>query len=249
MSSSTNACPECGAAIATEDINIAQGVGLCRGCGKLSQLADIAQAIAPQQPSDAGPPPSGCKIVDRGGGTEIVVTASMRSVPGAAFTLVFATFWNGIVSVFLTLLIAGLWANLIGPVPSWMPAPNSNGKPMGLGECLFLALFLTPFVLVGTGMLLAAAVFIAGSVVVTIRGDAGTASVGVGPLRWRRKFDAASVKRVVVGSAGWSQNNQPQKAVCIETRDKTVKIGSQLSEQRRAWLAAVLQQLLVFKGK
>jgi len=249
------ACP-CGQDIPIADINVAEGVALCRGCGKLSRLTDLATPVeeaAAIQAASAEPPP-GCRIEDHG--TEVTLVASARSLASAGGLLFFALFWNGIVSVFVVVVAASLWANLIGPIPAWFPAPSnsgasggsgggSNGAIMPLGMALFMCLFLTPFVLIGTFVALTALVSLFGKVEVRLRGPDGVVFTGIGPIGWRKRFDAAKVKAVKFVESSTETNGKRQKLIAIEGEVKTVKLGSLLSDQRRVWLGGALKAVLV----
>lgn len=247
------ACP-CGQDIPVADINVAEGVALCRGCGKLSRLMDLATPLEETAAIEAAnaPPPKGCRIDDFGG--QVVLVASARSLTTAGPLLFFAAFWNSIVSVFVLIAIAGLWTNFVGPIPSWFPAPaanngsggsnNSIGSGMPLGMTLFLCVFLIPFVAIGLGVLGAALVAMAGRVEVRLRGPDGAVFTGIGPIGWRRRFDAASVKAVKFVESSVETNGKRQKLIGIETEHKTVKFGSVLTDQRRAWLAGALKTVL-----
>lgn len=247
------ACP-CGQDIPIADINVAEGVALCRGCGKLSRLMDLATPLEDAAAIEAAnaPPPKGCRIDDFGG--QVVLVASARSLTTAGPLLFFAAFWNSIVSVFVLIAIAGLWTSFIGPIPSWFPAPaansgsggsnNSIGSGMPLGMTLFLCIFLIPFVAIGLGVLCAALVSLLGRVEVRLRGPDGVVFTGIGPIGWRRRFDAASVKAVKFVESSVETNGKRQKLIGIETEQKTVKFGSVLTDQRRAWLAGALKTVL-----
>lgn len=242
-------CPACRAPVPIEDVNLKEGVALCRACGKVSRLIDVAAAEEEGTGHAAAETPRGCQLVGRG--SEMEVRASTRSVGGAVFTAVFALFWNGIVSVFVLVAIGGLYTHLIGPLPSWFPAPpisQGNGpsktaSQMDLGEVLFLCVFLIPFVLIGMGMVCAFAVCMWGSVRVRIAGESGAVRVGVGPLWWTRRFDATKVRRVAMGRTTWTQNKETKPLIVIEA-DREVRFGSMLTSERRNWMLAVLRDLL-----
>ncbi|HWE94019.1 MAG TPA: hypothetical protein VG269_08660 [Tepidisphaeraceae bacterium] len=249
----TNTCPVCGQPIAANDINVQQGVGLCRSCGNLSPLNEIVNQQA-VDPKALAKPPAGCSYEERLGGG-LVVRASARSVGGALGTLAVCIFWNGITSVFLVFLIGGLYTHFIGPVPKWFPAPSSNSKPGSmnygdpLGTWLFLGLFLTPFVLIGLGMFLAFLMCVFGRVEVRVTETVGRVRTGFGPLNWTRRFNASTVKRVIAGRTTYSQNGQTKPLIRIEAGDRTVKFGSTLPDERRDWMCGVLYVLLVTKNK
>lgn len=250
-------CP-CGATIPIEDINVPEGVALCRSCGKLSRLADLAgvekaprdkgskkdqaeerKALALAQ----GDPPSGCTIRDYG--DRVTLRASARSLAGAAGLLFFTLFWNGIVSVFVAVAVSGLWANLIGKPPHWFPAPNMNGGPMSLGMTIFLCIFLLPFLLIGSVMAACTLVTIAGKVEVRLRGPDGVVFTGVGPFGWKRRFNADSVEAILLTDADIEENGKKKRAIAIETNKKTLKFASLLPDRRRLWLGGVLKTMLL----
>ncbi|MBX3405929.1 MAG: hypothetical protein KF869_04105 [Phycisphaeraceae bacterium] len=250
------ACP-CGQDIPIADINVAEGVALCRGCGKLSRLMDLATPLEEAAAIEAAnaEPPKGCRIDDFGG--QVVLVASARSLTTAGPLLFFAAFWISIVSVFVLIAIAGLWTNFVGPIPTWFPSPfasggsggtSSAGQGMPLSMTLFLCVFLIPFVAVGMGVLGAALVAMAGRVEVRLRGPDGAVFTGIGPIGWRRRFDAASVKAVKFVESSVETNGKRQKLIGIETEHKTVKFGSVLTDQRRAWLGGALKTVLMPRG-
>ncbi|MBX3402104.1 MAG: hypothetical protein KF699_01700 [Phycisphaeraceae bacterium] len=251
------ACP-CGQDIPIADINVAEGVALCRGCGKLSRLMDLATPLEEAAAIEAAnaEPPKGCRIDDLGG--QVVLVASARSLTTAGPLLFFAAFWISIVSVFVLIAIAGLWTNFVGPIPSWFPAPaanngsggsnNSIGSGMPLGMTLFLCVFLIPFVTIGLGVLCAALVALLGRVEVRLRGPDGAVFTGIGPIGWRRRFDASRVKAVKFAESSVETNGKRQKLIAIEGEEKTVKFGSVLTDQRRVWLAGALKTVLMPRG-
>jgi hypothetical protein len=245
-------CPSCNSTIPNADINIAEGVALCRTCDKLWKLRDLA-ADPEEGAADAAasaPPPSGCSIQDLG--SETVISASCRGGTGCFFAF-FATFWNSITWIFVTIAAGGLYTNLIGPLPSWYPMSNSTVKSgststtvaaMPLNMAIFLALFITPFVLIGIGTAAAAVLGLFGRVQITLRGQDATVFTGVGPIGWTRRFNADTVRDVRIKESGSSTNNKPNKHIVIDA-DKTVKVGVLLSDARLRWLAGVLRRVLL----
>jgi hypothetical protein len=242
---SLNPCPACNAEIPLADINIPEGVGLCRACGKLSRLADIADASdSADLASQPGPPPAGCRIDDDGAG--ITVRASCRSLSGAAGALFICLFWNGIVSIFVLLAFAGLYTNLVGPLPHWFPAPGNGKHNSGipLGMCIFLCIFLIPFVTIGLVIFAGLLTCIAGETRVIISGATAAARTGIGPFGWTKRFDATAVKRISICQTTWKQNDQSRPLIHIEA-DRPIKFGSALTEERRNWMIAALRTLLI----
>ena len=253
-----NACPACGRPIAAEDINIKEGVGLCRACGTLSRLSEIAdQPLA--DATSLAKPPKGCWYEQQMGGGGAVY-ASLRSPGTAIGTLAVCLFWNGIVSVFVLVALSGLYTHFFGRLPPWFPAPGAggsksssgggnSGSEMSLGMTLFLCLFLTPFVIIGIGMFLAFLMSLLGRVEVVVSMGSGCVRTGFGPFNWTRRFDASKVKRVKAGQTSYAQNGRYKQLIQIESEDRTVSFGSTLRDQRREWMLGVLHLLLVANNK
>ena len=85
-----------------------------------------------------------------------------------------------------------------------------------------------------------------GRVEVRVRQSEGSVRTGVGPLSWRKRFDAAGVKRVSVGLSSWETNGKKQQLIEIEAESgRKVRFGSLLREDRLAWLTASLRAALV----
>jgi hypothetical protein len=246
-----NVCPACGKPIAIEDINVREGVGLCRACGKLSRLAEIVDQ-APIFPNALASPPRGCWLEESIGGQR-TLGASLRSPGAAVFSLAFCLFWNGIVSIFVLIAAGGLYRNLVGPLPKWFPIPSSSGKGnmgpnMGMGETLFLCIFLIPFVTIGFVMLCVFLTSLAGRVEVTLQEMQGRVRTGIGPISWSRRFDPSQVTRVSGGKTSYQVNGQNKSVIVIEA-DRTIKLGSSLTNSRREWLLAALHEILITKSK
>lgn len=240
-------CPACAKGIPSDDVNVKEGVAFCRACGRLSRLAEIAaqEDLPPTTQVLSETPPAGCRFEDDG--VTLRIRASARSAGTAIGALFFAGFWNSIVSVFVILTATSLWINLVGPLPSWFPTPfsgnsgSSNG-PMPLGVALFMVLFLTPFIAVGLMMTGVALVSMFGHVTVMVRGSEGTVLTGVGPIGWRRRFDAVAVTSVrVVETKGKDSSG---KNIEIEA-GKKIKFGSLLTDRRRAWMGGMLRAVLL----
>ncbi len=241
-------CPECDETIAADAINIKEGVALCPKCGKLSKLSELNCSNRSKE-EILSEPPVGCSITPWGQG--VIVRASLRSIAGFLFPAGFALFWNGIVSIFVLLAIAGLYANLIGPLPAWFPAPGvKNGKPemndgpMELGMTLFLCVFLIPFVTIGTGMAVFALMNLVGKVEVVIDELGSYVATGIGFVVWKRRFDPHQVHTVGAGATTWETNGQTNQLIEL-VAERTIKFGSMLQRDRMEWMRVVLKELLL----
>lgn len=228
-------------------MNIREGVALCPGCGTLTRLSELntsARSIG----EILSRPPSGCSIVSDG--QRLTATAAMQSLPGFLLPAAFALFWNSITSLFVLIAIAGLYANLVGPLPNWFPAPGMkdgkpemNGAPMNLGETLFLCLFLIPFVAIGIGMVAAAVLNLLGKVEVIIDEFDSCVATGVGFLKWKKRFDPREVKAVVFGARAWQSEEEETNKLIEISADRRVKFGSMLQSDRLEWLRAALREI------
>lgn len=242
-------CPECDETISSEAMNITEGVALCPVCRELSHLSDL---IWSDRTADEilSRPPSGCSIREADDG--VVVTASLRSVGGALGIGFFALFWNSIVSIFVFVAIAGLYSNLIGPLPAWFPAPGlqdgkprMNDQPMDLGMTLFMCIFLLPFVLVGLGTIGSFLLLLLGKIEVLIGEHDSYAATGIGPLLWKRRFDATQVKSVKYGRSKSQSDDSNFSKTLVITADLPISTASMLPQHRMEWLRIVLKELLL----
>jgi hypothetical protein len=241
-------CPDCDEVITSGAINIKEGVALCPQCGKLARLSELntsARSVA----EILAQPPTGCSIASED--QRVIARVSMRSITGFLFPAGFALFWNSITSVFVLIAIAGLYSNLIGPLPNWFPAPGlkdgkpeMNGGPMDLGMTLFLCVFLIPFVTIGVGMAGAAVMNLIGKVEVVINEFDSYVATGFWFMRWKKRFDPRQVKAVEFGSTSWQSEGGRNRLVEI-IAERNVKFGSLLQSDRQDWLRAVLREILL----
>ncbi|MBL8761910.1 MAG: hypothetical protein JNL50_11480 [Phycisphaerae bacterium] len=246
-------CPACRQLIPSDSVNVGEGVAVCRECGKVWRLSELAKSAEDEAADRAagGEPPPGCSIRDHG--VETVIGASARSASAWGLALA-AVFWNSLVSVFLTIAGGGLYSHLVGPLPSWYPVGGStpvnvNGTSttvatMSLGMAVFLCVFLTPFALAGAGLIGYTLHAIFGRVEVVIRGSEAWVFTGIGRIGWRRPFDPARVATVQVKVSTWEVNGEPQRMI-VMTAERDVKLGMFLPDTRRQWLAGVLRKVLL----
>jgi len=201
--------------------------------------------------------PAGCSM--RVEGSRVMITGSLRSWGGFLGATAMCLFWNGIVSMFVSLALAGLWANLIAPLPNGFPVvgglqqgrPIVNGKPMQLEDTLFLCVFLTPFATVGAAILAAMAMNLAGKIVAVIDTDSATVSTGAFGLKWTRRFDPNEVTAVLLQRSSLESNTSTGRLTgrLIEIHaDRTVKFGTLLAEERLLWMHAALRKVLLLEG-
>jgi hypothetical protein len=241
----TQRCPNCDTPLESTAINIQEGVALCPTCGQLTRLS-LLNLSARAEPEILSQMPSGCRVESTA--QSLTIWVSNRSVSDFLGHCVFAIFWNSILTIFLLQALAGLYFNMIGPLPDWFPTlgaengiPLVNDKAMGVGMTVFFCLFLTPFVIVGLWMSLTAVFSLYGSVVVFIGETESWVAPGIGGIRWRKRFDPRQV------SAIYYQREQGEDASnTIEIQaERSIKFGVTLSKPRSEWLFVVLKNLLL----
>jgi hypothetical protein len=231
--------------IPSEDVNVANDVAYCRVCNVSHKLSALTAGTELDTSIDLNNPPSGAWYTNDGEGA--LIGATHRSLGMALGALAFALFWNGIISVFV-LVVLGDTLRLLGiplpHLPHWFPGPDMNG----VGMTLFLWIFLTPFILVGLVLIGACLSALGGRTEVRIRNAEGVVFVGIGTLGYRRRFDASAVKDVRIDDKQWSDNDgrrQRKTYIIIETREgKLVKFGSMLAEERRKFVAGAVRKML-----
>ncbi len=243
-------CPVCDQEIVPADINIVEGVVLCSECGELSRLSDLifsgstTEEILSKSSND---------IIINSNNGKIEVSISLFSITKFLTSLAVSIFWNGIVSVFLSLAVAAIYYNLFGPVPDWFPTPGlKDGRPimndevMGVGMTIFFCAFLTPFVVIGSGMIINTLLRLFGTTDIVIDKYNSYVSTGISFLRFKRKFDPLNVKAVRYALSKLNQENQKNYVIEIQS-SKTVKFGMLLSESQQEWVFTFLRVVLVQK--
>ena len=238
-------CPTCSKTILSDDVNVAKDVAYCRSCNRAHSLSALIHTSNLTEGVNLDRPPSGVRYDLHEG--HLTVSATHRSLAAAAGTLAIALFWNGIVSVFVLIAIAGTLRNLHVTVPTWFPTPdNMNGS---VGTTLFLWIFLTPFILIGASMIGAFFLSVGGRTEVRADPTGGTVFTGVGPIGYRRRFMPSHVSDVRIEDRLWrdSDGDRQQKTnIIIETKEgKLIRFGSMLSNERRRFLAALLHKFLL----
>lgn len=239
----TPTCSKCHRTIPSADINVAQDVAYCRECNLSQRLSELTFDLEINASLDLQHPPPGAWYITNGGGT--VIGATNRNLGMAIGTLFFALFWNGIVSVFVVLAIAGTLHNLHIPLPGWFPAPKMDGENMGPGMAAFLWLFLTPFIVIGLTVAGTCLTCLFGRTEARLERLRATLFTGIGPLGWKRTFDTSQVTGVRLFERRDSEGDS-RVSILIETRSgKQLKLGSLLTNERRRFVLGALRKTLL----
>lgn len=240
----TPICSQCKNTIPADDINVAKDVAFCRSCNLAFELSELTAGVELAANIDLHQPPKGCWY--RSTGLGAVVGASHRSLGMALPLLGIALFWNGIVSVFVLLAVASTLQLLGVPVPESFPAPKMNGETMGVGMTIFLWIFLTPFIVIGLGMIGGFLSSLAGKTEVRVDRGEVTIATGIGPVCWRRRFQASDLKEIRIEET-WSRSNNsgPKKEIIAELMSgKLIKFGSMPREERQKFLAGAARKII-----
>jgi hypothetical protein len=243
----TPICPNCKNTILSDDVNVAMDVAYCRGCNLSHSLSALTHGEETEAAADMLNPPKGAWWTNSG--AETVVGATHRSLGTAIGALAIGLFWNGIVSVFVLLAIAGTLRQMHVPLPHWFPAPNMNGSPMGLGMVIFLWIFLTPFIVIGLAMIGAFLSALAGRTEVRSDHNQVVVFTGIGALGRRRRLQASEVQGVRIDERQWRDSDGDRRrktCIVLETRQgKEVRFASMLTPERRKFVAAALRQAVL----
>ncbi len=243
-------CPACDNEIKPPDINIAEGVALCSGCGELSLLSDLNFSGSTTDETLSNTPND---IIINSYNNKIEVSISLFSITKFLGSLAGSIFWNGIVSVFLSLAVAAVYYNIFGPVPDWFPTPGlvegkpiMNGEVMGVGMTIFFCVFLTPFVVVGTGMIINTLLMLFGTTLIVIDRNNSYVSTGISFIRLKKQFDPMNVESVKYILSKFYQENQRNYVIEISST-RSIKFGLLLSEDQQNWISSFLRAVLIQK--
>ena len=147
----TPTCSKCKHVIPAEDVNVANDVAYCRQCNIAYALSKLTHGAELNESIDLNNPPAGTWFVRNG--MDTVIGGTNRSLGTATGLLAIGLFWNGIVSIFISLALSATLHNLHISLPAWLPIPKMNGGNMNGGMTIFLWLFLTPFIVIGLSMI------------------------------------------------------------------------------------------------
>lgn len=236
----TACCPDCAINLETSSINVKEGVALCPACGTLSQLWETTEG-GPSAGDLIADPPENCSVVPTAQGVEVRI--SSRSIPMFVMLLVFSIFWNGLVSVLIAPSATKLHEEYIGPPPAWLlDLKNMTSEPSNTPMFDFLCL--TPFALIGIGVILMAFMLLFGrqSIVVDERGSYHLE--GFRHLNWKRRFDRHQVRSIEIVNTQWSTEDGNNRQIKLQA-DRTIKFGAFLPYERQRWMVAVLKVLLL----
>ena len=240
------ACPKCRRPIPTEDLNVSTDIAICRPCDAIHRLSELLEAEELAGSVDLTRPPKGAWF--RRQGLTVVAGATTRALGSAAGLLFFCVFWNGIVSIFVSLASFSTLKLLGWNPPDWLPLQGTKGLDMPWYGLAGLWLFLTPFIAIGLGVAGGVLMSLFGRTEVTLQGGDSSVFTGIGPVGRRRRFDSRQIRTVRIEDETWRTSKggtrQTREAV-IQLQDGTrVKFGSGLAEERLQFVAGALRREL-----
>lgn len=211
-------CQSCGAGISLADVNVASDIALCRACGKTMPFSEIAP-IPGAENVDLTQPPKGVRIEDSPiHGRSIIY----RKIPLVVIFLIpFTAVWSGF-------SMYGIY-----------------GRQLQQGKFdLATSLFGLPF-LIGTVFLVSFILFcIFGRWRIGYSGGVLSAAMEVGPLGWTRRLVCDKSARVSIRPAKWQKNNVPQNLIQVECQGNTLKFGSPIPDEAKAFIAEALRRTI-----
>jgi len=208
-------CPQCGAAIPLDDINVSADIALCRQCGMSSSLSELV-SLSRFPPELLDQPPRWTRL-DEGFSGEKTITYR-RPSPMLLFMVPFMAFWSGF----------SMWGIYIKPLMDGTFDPDD-------------ALFGIPF-LIGTIILLGVVLYLAfGKWVVTLDHGTGSVFVGVGPIGRTRHFTYARNTIVAMRKTNIRVNEVTQTGILVKTGDDELLFGSLIKDNVKEYIAAMIQ--------
>lgn len=216
--SSPHQCAYCRAAIALDDINVANDIALCRGCGKTMPFSSIA-GIPGVENIDLSTPPKGVRFDP---GTFRGKTVYYRKMsPGLFFLIPFTALWSGF-------SMAGIYGSQIRN-REFDLAASLLGLPFLIGTIALLSII--AFMLVGRWRFS----FHQGMLEVAME---------LGPFGWTRRIACDKSARVSIRHSTSTKNNQVQHHIHVDSGGKSLKFASAIPEKPKTFIAEAIRRMI-----
>ncbi len=218
--STTWICPHCGAVIPADDVNVAQDVALCRGCGQTSRFSDLVRDEE-EATVNLDKIPERISVLKTMNGLEV----SCKFKKGTAiFLIAFALIWDAVVSIFVVQCITGFM----------------NGR-----ADWFTAVFMIPFIVIGVAVPLLAVYVLFGRMKLTLNPGRGELFYGLCGIGRHKSFLLSKEARILIEMSDIQQNNRQMEEIVIEQAgDKPFKFGAMLDDREALnYLVAVLKAM------
>ena len=211
-------CQSCGAEIALADVNVANDIALCRACGKTMPFSEIAP-IPGSENVDLQQPPKGVHIEENPIYGRSIIYRKIS--PTVLFLIPFTAAWSGF-------SMYGIYFRQF-----------KEGK-FDLGQSLFGLPFF-----IGTLFLVSLILFMLfGRWRITYSGGVLAAAMEMGPFGWTRRLVCDKSARVSIRPAKWQKNNVPQNLIQVECQGDTLKFGSPIPDEAKAFIAEAIRRTI-----
>jgi hypothetical protein len=70
------------------------------------------------------------------------------------------------------------------------------------------------------------------------------AAMQVGPIGWTRRMICDKTARVSIRPAKWQKNNVPQNLIQVEYQGNTLKFGSPIPDEAKAFIAEAIRRTI-----
>jgi hypothetical protein len=210
-------CPQCHAAIATADVNVATDIALCRRCDRTFSFSELIDGRS-RAGVDLNAPPSGTWFENLPDGFR--AGATTRSWM-AIFLVPFTCVWAGG-------SLTGIYGKQIAS-GQFDPSQSLFGLPFLIGSVFLISYCLMT---------------VAGEVEVRRQGDRLTVFTGFGPLGWTRTYAWSDFTSVREDNRSNGFNWNRRGALLVMDGKRRVAFGTMLSEERRYFLLSALRQML-----
>jgi len=208
-------CPRCRAVLATDDVNVATDLTLCRACGATTPYSAVVGSSR-ISPDCLLTPPRWIRVEPSFRGRTIIYR---RVSPALLVLIPFTAAWSGF-------SLCGIYGDQL-----------REGR-FDLGQSLFGL----PFLL-GTVVLLGViALLWVGQWRITLERGRGSVFVGVGPIGWTRRFTYDRDTLVYLRATDVRVNDRPQQGICVRTGDQELVFGSLLKQEAREFIAASIMK-------
>jgi hypothetical protein len=216
--SSPHQCPYCRAAIALDDVNVANDIALCRGCGKTMPFSSIA-GIPGVENVDLGKPPKGVRFDP---GTLHGKTVYFKKISPMVFFLIpFTAVWSGVSMV-------GIYGSQIQK-GEFDPGASLFGLPFLIGT--FVLVSSIAFLLFGRWRF-------------SFNQGVLEVAMELGPLSWKRRIACDKGARVSIRQSSWKKNNQVQYHIQVDSGGDTLKCASTLPEEPKTFIAEAIRRMI-----
>lgn len=209
-------CPQCGAFLPMEDVNVATDVIFCRSCNHVGKFSEMVQED--EDGSVLDQVPSRMKVVKTARGLEVTYRWSKTS---ELFIVLFSLFWNGIAY--------GLLFSMLGS--------NDDGP----GEYLTVL----GLIVVGMGLLLWAVYALFGRMRLTLKPGRGELFRGVGEFGQRLSFLLEKGARISIEASNTKEYGKRLNMITVEQPSgKPFEFGTGIrGDDAQRYVVVLLRQM------